>query len=79
MCTHLLIALLLVYVVTAAYVLDDLIPIEDAQPQPFKVDPSSMAGLVLCGYQGWFRTPSDDDNVGWQHWSRRWGYAIDTS
>lgn len=34
------------------------------------VDATSLRGKVLCGYQGWFRTPGDPENRGWIHWSR---------
>ncbi len=34
------------------------------------VDPSSLRGKILCGYQGWFRCPGDALNSGWVHWSR---------
>ena len=34
------------------------------------VDSSTLRGKVLCGYQGWFRCPGDDAEVGWGHWSR---------
>jgi hypothetical protein len=30
----------------------------------------TLRGKVLCGYQGWFRCPSDPANEGWKHWSR---------
>jgi len=28
----------------------------------------SLDGRVLCGYQGWFRTPGDPANAGWRHY-----------
>lgn len=34
------------------------------------VDATSIRGKVMCGYQGWFRCPKDDSNLGWIHWSR---------
>jgi hypothetical protein len=71
-----LVALWLIYTASAVYVAEELTPIDDASPPRDPPNPSSMSGLVLCGYQGWFRTPSDDDNVGWQHWTRRWGYGV---
>jgi MYXO-CTERM domain-containing protein len=40
------------------------------------VDASTMTGKLLCGYQGWFRAPGDDDNTGWQHYIPDWGGAI---
>jgi hypothetical protein len=43
-----------------------------------RVDPSTMVGKVLAGYQGWFRTPDDDDRRGWIHWTKRTG-SLDPS
>gem|GEM_PF-629678 len=40
------------------------------------VDASTMKGKLLCGYQGWFRTPGDEDNTGWQHYIADWGTPI---
>jgi len=34
------------------------------------VDAQGLKGKVLCGYQGWFRTPGDAAKLGWIHWSR---------
>ncbi len=34
------------------------------------VDPSTLTGKVLCGYQGWFNTPADGAGRGWVHWGR---------
>jgi autotransporter-associated beta strand protein len=34
------------------------------------VDPSSLKGKVMAGYQGWFRTPNDIEDGGWRHWVR---------
>ena len=35
------------------------------------IDPTTVRGRVMCGYQGWFRCPSDPANLGWIHWSRQ--------
>ena len=35
----------------------------------------SLEGQVLCGYQGWFRTPADSANAGWRHYLRQRGGA----
>ncbi len=36
-----------------------------------EVDTSTLAGKVLCGYQGWFTTPGDGAQLGWTHYGRR--------
>src|SRR5262245_12178236 len=35
------------------------------------VDPTTMQGKVLCGYQGWFTTPGDGSDRSWAHYGRR--------
>jgi len=32
------------------------------------VDPETLVGKVLCGYQGWFTCPGDGSGKGWYHW-----------
>ena len=41
-------------------------PDDDSPP----IDATSLRHKVLCGYQGWFRCPSDPAGGGWLHWSR---------
>ncbi|WNG17263.1 glycoside hydrolase family 71/99-like protein [Cystobacter fuscus] len=43
------------------------------------VDATTLKGKLLCGYQGWFRTPGDDDNTGWQHYIPDWGGVMSPS
>jgi len=33
------------------------------------VDASTLDGKVIFGYQGWFMTPNDGNNVGFRHWT----------
>ncbi len=32
---------------------------------------TTLEGMVLCGYQGWFRTACDPSGAGWRHYLRR--------
>jgi hypothetical protein len=34
------------------------------------VNHQTLVGKVLAGYQGWFATPNDPDDLGWRHWGR---------
>jgi autotransporter-associated beta strand protein len=37
-------------------------------PAKDDVDPATLKGKVMAGYQGWFRTPNDIEDGGWRHW-----------
>src|SRR5262245_5172918 len=37
---------------------------------PLIVDPTTLNGKIVAGYQGWFSCPGDDGGGGWGHWSR---------
>jgi hypothetical protein len=39
-------------------------------PSVLGVDPSTLAGKVMTGYQGWFNCEGDGANLGWTHWAR---------
>jgi hypothetical protein len=41
-----------------------------AGPAGGGVDCATLAGKVMCGYQGWFACPDDGSVRGWYHWSR---------
>jgi hypothetical protein len=35
------------------------------------IDPTTLTGKIVCGYQGWFLAPGDGNppEIGWRHWS----------
>ena len=37
-------------------------------PTRSDVDATTLDGKVLCGYQGWFNTPGDGTQFGFNHW-----------
>ena len=38
------------------------------------VDPQTLYGKVMCGYQGWFGAPGDgSESRGWRHWTKHRG------
>lgn len=39
-------------------------------PTRTDIDAATLDGKVLCGYQGWFNTPSDGTDFGFTHWGR---------
>ena len=34
------------------------------------INPKTLTGKVMVGYQGWFNCPGDGAKLGWKHWSR---------
>ena len=41
------------------------------------VDPTTLSGKVMCGYQGWFNAEGDGADRGWTHWTKRRGPFAD--
>lgn len=39
-------------------------------PSAGGVDNATLIGKVVCGYQGWFTTPTDGSGRGWRHYSK---------
>jgi hypothetical protein len=42
-------------------------------PTVHAVDTATLSNKVMCGYQGWFNTPTDGAERGWVHWTKRRG------
>ncbi|TWU56660.1 hypothetical protein Poly51_25770 [Rubripirellula tenax] len=34
------------------------------------IDPTTLDGKVICGYQGWFNCDGDGAELGWTHWAK---------
>ena len=38
--------------------------------EPSRIDPSTLTGKVMVGYQGWFNAEGDGARRGYNHWTR---------
>ncbi|VGO23555.1 hypothetical protein SCARR_05662 [Pontiella sulfatireligans] len=52
------------YALSKPWLLPNTGPVKDF------TDNQTLAGKVMTGYQGWFATPNDPDDLGWRHWGR---------
>jgi hypothetical protein len=43
------------------------------------VDPGTLQGKVMCGYQGWFSAEGDGSGRGWGHWTRNRSKPFDAA
>ncbi|HLY75737.1 MAG TPA: glycoside hydrolase family 71/99-like protein [Planctomycetota bacterium] len=43
------------------------------------VDPSTLDGKVMCGYQGWFSAEGDGSGRGWGHWTKNRSKPFDAA
>jgi hypothetical protein len=48
-----------------------------AAGSPPPVDPSTLTGKLIFGYQGWFACPGDAAGRGWVHWRDANGFTVD--
>jgi hypothetical protein len=51
-----------------ALMLPGLATCEPSGPSVPLADAATLRGKVMCGYQGWFRTPGDGHEQGWKHY-----------
>jgi hypothetical protein len=54
---------------TRGVALVEIYDITPAAPTSTHVNPSSLTGKVMCGYQGWFNGEGDGANRGYNHWA----------
>jgi hypothetical protein len=47
---------------------DALVPYRG--PSKHGVDPKTLTGKIMCGYQGWFSAKDDGGERGWNHWAK---------
>jgi len=50
-----------------------------AGPSVKGIDPSTLDGKVLCGYQGWFSAEGDGSGRGWAHWTKNRSKPFDAA
>jgi hypothetical protein len=54
---------------TRGVALVEIYDITPNAPTSTAVDPSTLTGKVMCGYQGWFNGEGDGANRGYNHWA----------
>ncbi len=54
---------------TRGVALVEIYDLTPAPPTSTAVDPSTLTGKVMCGYQGWFNGEGDGANRGYNHWA----------
>jgi len=50
-----------------------------AGPSVKGVDPTTLEGKVMCGYQGWFGAEGDGAGRGWAHWTKNRSKPFDAA